>query len=138
MSRAIKEKGISMKDISEFNKKLRSIKRFTFNFGNAFGGIKKFAIFFDDELVIKSNRGKSIEFTPNRDEIIKELELFCFSDWQSKYNKNAKPILENAWTIELLFENDKLEFVGLDDYPKNWYMVEDFVKKYAGFDEIRE
>lgn len=120
------------------NNKLCAIKRFTFNFGNAFGGIKKFVIFFDDELKIKSNSGESIAFTPSKEEIINELEALCFSDWQSKYNKNAKPILENAWTIELLFENDKLEFVGLDDYPKNWYMVEDFVKKYAGFDEIRE
>ena len=120
------------------NNKLSAIKRFTFNFGNAFGGIKKFVIFFDDDVEIKSNSGESIAFTPSKEEIINELEALCFSDWQSKYNKNAKPILENAWTIELLFENDKLEFVGLDDYPKNWDMVEDFVKRYTGFDEIRE
>ena len=64
--------------------------------------------------------------------------MFCFPAWQSKYNKNEKPILENAWTIELLFENESLEFAGLDDYPKTWDIVEFFVKKYACFDEIKE
>ena len=127
-----------MKEISKFNKKLSKIRSFSFNFGNAFGGIKKFAIFFDDDVEIKSNSGERIAFAPNKEEIIKELEALCFSDWKSKYDGNAKPILENAWTIEISFGNEKLEFVGLDDYPKNWENVEAFVKRYTGFDEIRE
>ncbi len=135
---SLKERVALMKEMAEFDKKLSGIKRFTFNFGNAFGGIKKFAIIFDGELKLKANSGNRIEFTPSKKEIIKELSLFCFPAWKSKYNGNEKPILENAWKIELLFENESLEFTGLDDYPKTWDIVEYFVKKYACFDEIKE
>ena len=135
---SIKERVALMKSINAFNEKLSGINRFTFHFGNAFGGIKKFEISFDDELVIKSNSGIKTAFTPSKAEMIKELGLFCFPAWQDKYNANAKPVLENAWTIELCFEKEKLQFTGLDDYPKTWDFVEFFVKKYACFNEIRE
>lgn len=135
---SIKERVALMKSINAFNEKLSGIKRFTFQFGNAFGGIKKLQISFDDELVIKSNSGEKIAFTSSKEEIIKELGLFCFPAWQDKYNANANPVLENAWTIELVFEREELAFTGLDDYPKTWDFVEFFVKKYACFNEIKD
>ena len=135
---SIKERVALMKTANDFNKKLSGIKRFTFNFGNAFGGIKKLAILFGEELKIKANSGKRSELIPNKEEIIRELSLFGFSAWQSKYDKNTKPIIENAWTIELVLENETLEFTGLDDYPKTWAIVEYFIKKYGNFDQIKE
>jgi hypothetical protein len=134
----VKERVVLMKQASEFNKKLKTLKSFSFNFGNAFCGIKKLAIIFDGEVLIKSNSGSRIDFAPTKEEVLTELELFYFPAWKSKYNSNSTPTLENAWTITLKFESETLEFSGLDDYPKNWQFVEYFVKKYGGFTEIRE
>ena len=55
-----------------------------------------------------------------------------------KYNDNANPVLENAWSIELKFDDKTLEFNGLDDFPDTWQQVENFVKKYGGFAELLE
>ena len=134
----VKERVLLMKAISEFNKKLATVKRFTFNFGNAFCGIKKLAIIFDGEVLIKSNSGSRIDFAPTKEEVLKELELFFLPAWNSKYNTNPTPTLENAWTITLNLDGEELEFTGLDDYPKTWLFVEYFVKKYGGFEEIKE
>ena len=134
----IKERVDIMKKAKEFNKKLQNIKRFDFRFGNAFCGIKKLSIYFYDDIMIKSNSGKCLNENISREEIIKELENFCFINWKQKYDGNKKPILENAWTIELMVEDERLEFRGLDDYPKIWPYVEWFVKKYGGFIKIRE
>ncbi|MBR5439211.1 MAG: hypothetical protein IKV61_03220 [Clostridia bacterium] len=135
---SIKERVVLMKAVKEFNKKLQTLKRFTFNFGNAFGGIKKLAINFDGDILIKSNSGRRIDFTPTKEEVLAELELFCLPEWNSKYNSNPTPTLENAWTITLKLDGEELEFTGLDDYPKTWQFVEYFIKKYGGFEEIKE
>ena len=134
----VKERVVLMKQASEFNKKLKTLKSFTFNFGNAFCGIKKLLITFSNTIEIQTNGNKNLEFTPLKEEVLKELELFYFPAWKSKYGENLKPQFENAWTITLKFESETLEFSGLDDYPKNWQFVEYFVKKYGGFTEIRE
>ena len=134
----VKERVVLMKQASEFNKKLKTLNSFTFNFGNAFCGIKKLLITFSNTIEIKTNGNKYLEFTPLKEEVLRELELFYFPAWKSKYGENLKPQIENAWTITLKFESETLEFSGLDDYPKNWQFVEYFVKKYGGFTEIRE
>lgn len=123
---------------NNFNINLQNIKRFDFRLGNAFCGIKKLAIFFGEDIKIKSNSGKLLDFKPNKEEILAELKDFCFENWQEKYNNNANPVLENAWSIELKFDNHSLEFGGLDDFPFTWQQVENFVKKYGGFTELLE
>ena len=135
----VKERVVLMKAVKEFNKKLQTLKRFTFNFGNAFGGIKKLAIIFNDGLVkVSSNSGNVVDIVLTKEEVLKDLELFCLPAWNSKYNSNSTPTLENAWTITLKLDGEELEFTGLDDYTKTWQFVEYFVKKYGGFEEIRE
>ncbi len=135
---SIKERVALMKQVKEFNKKLSSIKQFDFNFGNAFCGIKKLRINFDLYVTVKSNSIKALDVTPKKEDVLKELELFCFSAWKSVYNENKKPTFENAWMITLKLDGEVLEFKGLDDYPKTWNYVEYFVKKYGGFEEIKE
>lgn len=115
-----------------FNSKLETIKRFDFRFGNSFGGIKKLSIIFD-ELEIQSNGSMEKQLTPIKEEIINELKYFNFSNWINKYNRNKEPILENCWTIGLVFEDEIMEFSGLDDYPHIWKYVEWFVNKYSKF-----
>ncbi len=134
----IKERVKNMKRASEFNIKLQTIKQFDFRFGNSFCGIKKLSIFFNDGIILKSNSGKGLDLEPSKEEIINALENFCFINWLQKYDRNTKPCLENAWTIELKLGEEKLEFIGLDDFPKIWPYVEWFVKKYGGFEKIRE
>ena len=123
---------------NKFNANLQNIKRFDFRLGNAFGGIKRLAIFFNDDIKIKSNSGTLLDFEPNKERILAELKNFCFENWQLKYNDNTNPVLENAWSIELKFDNHSLEFGGLDDFPDTWQQVENFVKKYGGFTELLE
>ena len=99
---------------------------------------EKLGVYFNDGVTVQSNSGKSLNLNPSKDEIISELENFCFFNWQQKYDENDKPILENAWSIELKLDGENLKFIGLDDYPKIWPYVEWFVSKYGGFDEIKE
>jgi hypothetical protein len=122
---------------NNFNINLQNIKRFDFRFGNAFCGIKKLAIFFNDGVKIKSNSGFNLNFEPDKNQIITELKEFCFSEWNKKYENKHNPILENAWSIELKIDDERIEFMGLDAFPKSWQKVEDFVKKYGGFTEIK-
>ena len=118
---------------NQFNWELEKIKRFDFWFGNSFCGIKKLTIFFDDELKVLSNGNINKNVKPYKEEIIKELSTFNFNSWEKKYNNNNNPKLENSWTIRLIFENEILEYTGLDDYPNTWDHVECFVNKYSKF-----
>ena len=61
------------------------------------------------------------------------MECFYFSNWKNKYIENKNPKLENSWTISLILENETIEFVGCDDYPKVWTYVIWFVNKYSKF-----
>lgn len=120
-----------------FNEKLKSLERFDFWFGNPFSGIKKMTISFNGEIKVSSNCKKD-NLILNKDIVIKELENFNFLTWDGKYNKNDKPVLENAWSIRLFFKDETLEFTGLDDYPNVWPYVEWFIKKYSNFTTIKE
>ena len=126
------------KKVNEFNEKLKNIKRFDFRFGNPFGGIKKLSIEFNEEVNISSNGQRDNDIEPNKEELIKELANFNFINWKEKYESNLNPINENAWTISLIFENEIIEYRGLDDYPRVWEYVEWFVNKYSRFYLSRE
>lgn len=134
----VKERVIVMRQAQDFNVKLDGLKRFSFNGGNSFCGIKKLVITFDGEVKVQTNGNKNLDLTLSKEEILSELKLFYFSAWKNRYEENKNPKLENAWSITLKFEGEELEFLGLDDYPKNWQYVEHFIKKYGGFEEIRE
>ena len=129
LTEKLKEKKI----VNDFNQKLIGIKRFDFQFGNPFCGIKKLSIRFEEEVKILSNGSIENSIIPNADEIRNELSNFYFSNWINKYDGNKKAKFENAWTITLNFENETLEYCGLDDYPKVWKYVVWFVEKYSNF-----
>ena len=116
----------------EFNLKLEEIKQFDFRFGNSFCGIKKLSIYFNDEVGISSNGQLENDIIPNKDDIIKELKWFNFSNWNEKYSGNNSK-MENSWSIRLKLKEETFEFVGYDDYPNVWPVVEWFVHKYSKF-----
>lgn len=130
-SKTLKEKLDDKRKINDFNRRLKSLKRFDLRFGNDFCGIKKFAIFLNNEIEIKSNAIDKIEVNVDKEILFKELECFNFANWKSEYNSNETPSIENAWTISLLFDNEAVEYRGLDDYPKVWEYVKWFIKKYS-------
>ena len=132
------EKIQEKKRMKRFNVMLQSIKRFDFQFGNSFCGTKKLSINFSDSLDIHSNGRIEKEINPNREEIIKELSNFYFSNWEEKYVNKINPKPENAWSIRLIFENDTLEFMGIDDYPNVWEYVKWFIEKYSKFSLVEE
>lgn len=78
--------------MENFNLNLQKLKRFDFRFGNAFCGIKKLAIFFNDGVKIKSNSGNFLNFEPNKNQIIAELKDFCFGEWDEKYQNKNNPL----------------------------------------------
>ena len=112
---------------------MKNIKRFDFRMGNAFGGIKKFSLVFNEEVELKSNGRKKFDIILDKDKIIKELSRINFANFRDVYNDNEHPILENAWVISLLFNDEIKEYRGLDSYPKSWSLILKFINKYSSF-----
>lgn len=131
----LKEKGIERKKFIEFKEKMKNIKRFDFRMGNSFGGIKKFSLVFNEEVKLKSNGRKKFDIILDKDKIIKELSRINFANFRDVYNDNEHPILENAWVISLLFNDEIKEYRGLDSYPKSWPLILKFINKYSSFKE---
>lgn len=129
------EKRDEKKKAKEFNLKLRSIKRFDVCIGDILHGEKKLSIVFNDGdgVEILSNGQKENGIKSNREEIIKELEYFYFTNWKSRYEDNPEPKIENSWSVKLALADEEIAFTGCDDYPRIWRYVERFVAKYGGF-----
>ena len=114
--------------------RIDNIRRFDFWFGNPFCGIKKLLIIFGENFEIKSNGQKEIKPFANQNKIIKELKAIDFNDWKEEYVKETNPNEEHAWSIQLTFDDEIVQFRGLDAYPKDWFKILDFTDKYARFD----
>ena len=118
--------------VNDYKLKMDELLMFDFRFGNSFCGIKKLNITFSEEVEVKSNGSLEKEIEVNREVILKELKALYFCNWQNKYIKE-NPILENAWTITLVFPNQTLIYGGIDLYPTIWPYVIEFVEKYSKF-----
>ncbi len=129
----LSEKAKEKQTAKDFNAKLPSIEGFELSFGNFASKVNKLSVRFHDDIVIDTNCQKNSSVKADKDEIIKELQQFYFSNWKEVYDTNAEPKLENSWRIKLVFKNDTLEFKGFDDYPRAWICVERFANKYGNF-----
>lgn len=111
---------------------LKHIEKFNFRMGNTFCGIKKIEIVFEeDSIFIRHNGWKdnSIQFT--KDECINDLGRISFGNWKEKYINKDKPISENYWSLSLTIDKKKYIFEGLNEYPNDWNLLEEFIKKYT-------
>lgn len=129
LSEKVKEKQAA----KDFNAKLPSIEGFELSFGDLASKVNKLSVRFCDDIVIDTNGQKNNDVKADKDEIIKELQRFYFSNWKDIYDTNVAPKLENSWCIKLVFKDDTLEFKGFDDYPRAWICVERFANKYGNF-----
>lgn len=130
------EKGQEIKKTKQFNEKLEQLKSFSLQFGTPFCGIRKVLITLDKEVSLKSNLEKIEDVKLCKEELIKELSLLNFSNWDNLYNSNYKPIDENIWCIALRFGNELIEYRGFDSYPKIWPLLLTFLNKYVKLDCI--
>ncbi len=131
---SLKETLKQMKIAEEFNERLNSIKRFDFQMGNPFSGIKKFAIIFGDGVEIKHNGFKEDieqEKVFEKETIISQLKRLYFKNWKQKYFNENKFKEENAWEVSLTLEDEKISFKGLDAYPNVWLFLVEFIEKYS-------
>lgn len=119
----------------EFNSKLDYIKRFEFESGTTFSGIRKFVVFFEEKTYFKSNMKKKNEGQINKEEFINELKLFNFSNWKEFYNSNPKPEDTEKWGIRLTLEDESIIYKGHEDYPNIWPLVKLVLNKYIELED---
>lgn len=117
------------RQIKEFNEKIENIKKFEFEMGSSFSGIKKFIIDFDNEK-IRHNGQKKDNINFNKKEIINELKELFFSNWRSSYFRE-KGNIDYSWKIVLTFRDEKYNYEGVDYFPNIWFFVLKFVEKYS-------
>lgn len=111
---------------------LKNIDRFDFRMGNSFGGIKKVLILFNEEnLIIKHNGWNKSSITFTKEECLNDLKKISFENWNGKYINKDKPISENYWIVSLFIDKKEYVYEGLNKFPKDWYLLEEFIKKYT-------
>ena len=118
---------------------LTNIDRFEFKMGNSFGGIKTVLILFNEEnLIIKHNGWNESSKTFTKEECLKDLKKISFENWNGKYINKDKPISENYWMISLLADGKEYIYEGLNKFPKEWKLLEEFIKRYTNITLIKE
>ena len=117
--------------MSNIKNKIDKIKRFEFYFGNPFCGIKKLNIVFGEEFIVGTNALNKVR-PPRQSKLIKELKTIDFDDWKEEYYI-PNPNTDNAWTINLTFEDELVTFRGIDCYPKDWFKILDFIDNFGNF-----
>lgn len=128
---SLKEVPSLLKETDDFNNNLINLKRLDFRLGNSFSGIKKFTIIFDEKIKIMHNSEKK-DIVVNKEEIIKELKTLSLNHWKTRYESN-NPNTDNAWSLSLIFNDNTLEFSGIDSYPNVWIFLLEFIEKYTSF-----
>ncbi len=125
------EKRERIKEVDKFNEKFEKIKRFDFSQGNPFLGIKKFSVLFENGIEIKHNGRYEEKPLPTVEETKTLLKKLSFFNWKQKYNNEVCPNYENSWKIVLRFDDEVLEYEGLDEFPNSWLFLVEFIEKYS-------